>query len=85
MKTEQVNVRMDPEVKISAEAVLRELGLTPTQAITLFYRQVSLQKGLPFELKIPNPETQAALREVQSGHDLNYYDKTEDLKKALRL
>jgi len=84
-KTEQLNVRMDPEVKASAEAVFRELGLTPTQAITLFYHQVSLQQGLPFALKIPNAETQAAMREVQERCDLNLYDTSEDLKKALRL
>ncbi|MDQ3459448.1 MAG: type II toxin-antitoxin system RelB/DinJ family antitoxin [Deinococcota bacterium] len=84
-KTEQVNVRMNPEVKTSAEAVFRELGMTPTQAITLFYHQVSLQQGLPFELKIPNAETQVAMSEVQGRHDLNHYDTTEDLKKALGL
>jgi DNA-damage-inducible protein J len=84
-KTEQLNVRMDPEVKASAEAVFRELGMTPTQAITLFYHQVSLQQGLPFALKIPNAETQAAMREVQERRDLNHYDTTEDLKQALRL
>lgn len=84
-KTEQLNVRMDPGVKASAEAVFRELGMTPTQAITLFYHQVSLQQGLPFALKIPNAETQAAMREVQERCDLNHYDTTEGLKQALRL
>jgi len=84
-KTEQLNVRMDPEVKASAEAVFRELGMTPTQAITFFYRQVSLQRGLPFALKIPNAETQAAMRKVQERRGLNQYDTTDSLKKALRL
>ncbi len=84
-KTEQLNVRMDSAVKTSAEAVFRELGMTSTQAITLFYRQVSLQQGLPFALKIPNEETQAAMREVRERRDLNHYDTAEDLKRELEL
>ena len=46
-KTAVVTTRMDPDLKRDAEQVFRELGLTTTQAITLFYRQVELQRGLP--------------------------------------
>ena len=68
-KTEQVNIRMRPEVKAAAEDVFDALGLTPTQAVTLFYRQVGLQRGLPFELKVPNEETLQAVEDTRAGHD----------------
>ena len=45
-KTEQVNVRIEPEIKAAAEAVFEQLGMTPSQAITMFYRQVSFHQGL---------------------------------------
>lgn len=56
-KTAVVTARMDPELKHDAEEVFRELGLTTTQAITLFYKQVELERGLPFAVRLPNDVT----------------------------
>lgn len=53
-KTTTITVRLDPMVKRNAQDVFKELGLTTTQAISLFLSQVSIQKGMPFELRIPN-------------------------------
>lgn len=53
-KTTTITVRLDPRVKQNAQDVFKELGLTTTQAISLFLNQVSVQKGMPFELRIPN-------------------------------
>ena len=47
-KTETVRARIEPGLKSKAEYVFRKLGLTPTQAIRLFYKQVELRNGLPF-------------------------------------
>ncbi len=52
-KTAVVRARIEPELKQEAEAILRELGLTPTEAITLFYKQVALRRGLPFSVSYP--------------------------------
>lgn len=54
-KSANVNVRMVPEVKSEAEAILKELGLAPSAAIELFYRQIILKRGLPFSLELPEP------------------------------
>ena len=54
MKTSSVFVRVDPKLKKDAEQVLSNLGLSTSTAITLFFRQVVLKKGLPFELLIPD-------------------------------
>ena len=49
-KTAQVNARMDLKIKAEAEAVFAQLGITPSQAIKMFYRQVSLRQGLPLSV-----------------------------------
>ena len=64
-KTEMICAHVEPDLKQEAEEVFSRLGPSSTEAITLFYRQVALQRGLPFEVKTPNAETCEALREVQ--------------------
>ncbi len=84
-KSEQVNVRMEPEIKAAAEAVFGKLGLTPSQAIKLFYCQAALQQGLPFDVKIPNRETRETMRELREGKDLRRFGRFEDYVKELGL
>ena len=62
-----INVRIDDNVKKSAEDVFTRLGITPTEAISLFYNQVIRTNSIPFELKadIPNQKTLLALEEVE--------------------
>ncbi len=71
-KTAFVNVRVPPETKEQAERVFAELGLSTSEAVNLFLRQVILRRGLPFDVRLPNEETLAALREDVStlpGYD----------------
>lgn len=79
-KTEMIRARVEPELKSQAEEVFSMLGLSPTEAITLFYRQVTLHQGLPFAVKVPNAETIAAMRQARAGEDLTEYADLEDLK-----
>ena len=55
-KTAVISARIDPDLKHNAEEVFRELGMNATQAITLFYKQVELEHGLPFAVRVPNNE-----------------------------
>lgn len=66
-KTATVNTRLDPDLKREAEAVFAQLHLSPTDAIRIFYRQVALRHGLPFDLCVPNDETAAAIRELDNA------------------
>ncbi len=50
-----VQARMHPDLKAAAESVFAHLGLSPSEAIRVFYKQVELHQGLPFDLKIPTP------------------------------
>ncbi len=81
-KTAMIRARMEPDLKTEAEQVLAQVGLTPTEAIRLFYRQVSLQGGLPFEVRVPNAETKAAIIEARSGKKLKTYKSAAALRRT---
>lgn len=69
-KTETIRARVEPELKHEAEAILKALGLSATDAITMFYRQVTLRRGLPFDVRLPNAETVEALQQAETGEGL---------------
>ena len=52
-KSANLYARIEPEVKEQAEKILNALGIPASNAITMFYKQVILQRGLPFEVKLP--------------------------------
>lgn len=79
VKTATISARIDPEIKNRAERVFRELGITSSQAITLFYRQVELQQGLPFIVKIPNDVTIETLEDARSRNNMERFNTVEDL------
>ena len=66
-KTAYINARIDEQLKARAQKVLHDVGLTTTEAVTLLMHQVVLHGGLPFEVRIPNKETQEAIRESRAG------------------
>jgi DNA-damage-inducible protein J len=78
-KTTTITIRMDPQVKKNAVAVLKSLGLTTTQAVTLFFTQVSLNKGIPFDVHIPNETTAKAIKNGLDGRGLYTAANMDDL------
>ena len=60
MKTASVNVRIQENIKEEAEKILSQIGLSRAVAIDLFYRQIILHKGLPFDLKLNTPPLSTA-------------------------
>ncbi len=79
VKTATISARIDPDLKNRAERVFRELGLSSSQAITLFYKQVELQQGLPFIVRIPNDLTMEALEDARSHSNMESFNTVEDL------
>ncbi len=69
-KKETTSIKLDKDVKESAKKILKELGLTMGEAVNIFLTQVTLNKGLPFEVKIPNEETQKAIKEARVGKNV---------------
>ena len=78
-KTATISARIEPNLKHQAEDVFQELGLTTSQAITLFYKQVHLKQGLPFIVEIPNRTTIEALEDAKERRNLEKFNSTEDL------
>lgn len=52
-KTANLYARIEPDVKDQAEAILSALGIPVSNAINMFYKQIILQRGIPFEMKLP--------------------------------
>lgn len=81
-KSAMIRARMEPDLKKQAERVLTAVGLSPTEAIRLFYRQISLHGGLPFAVRVPNATTRASIREARSGRKLKSFKRAADLTRA---
>jgi DNA-damage-inducible protein J len=82
-KTSTIRARIEPELKDKAEQVFRKLGLTTTQAITLFYKQVELRNGLPFEVAIPTETTRRTFDDTDAGRNLVICRDAEDMFRKL--
>jgi DNA-damage-inducible protein J len=84
-KSAMIRARVDPELKEDAEGVFLALGLTVTQAITLFYQQVKWQQGLPFPVRIPNETTRRTFEETDAGEGIVRTNGANDLFNQLGL
>ncbi|MDY4196500.1 MAG: type II toxin-antitoxin system RelB/DinJ family antitoxin [Peptoniphilaceae bacterium] len=97
-RTSNIYVRVEPDIKEQAEAVLEKLGIPMSNAVSIFLRQVVMQNGLPFEVKIPNTkplsisslseaeldmEMLKAHNDFENGRIYSYEEVEDDLKKEL--
>lgn len=83
-----LNIRTEKEIKESAEIVLSQLGLTMSAAVNIFLRQVIRENGIPFELKLkdPNTETIEAIQEarlIANDKSVQGYTSIQELRTAL--
>lgn len=83
VKETVVRARVESALKESAERVLNQLGLSTSQAITLFLRQVELRQGLPFPVELPNAETLNTFHDTDKGENLTRFENTDELFKDL--
>jgi len=76
MSKTQTTIRVDSESYTQAKEILNQIGLNYSQAISVFNNMIVLNKGLPFELKLPNNDTIQALEELQNknGETFNNVD-----------
>ncbi len=82
-KTQMVHARIDPQLKKAAERVFTKIGISTTEAIRLFLKQVELHKGLPFPVSIPNAETVAAMMEANNPAALKRYRSFRELREQI--
>lgn len=82
-KSAMIRARVDPALKEEVENLFEELGLSATQAITLFYQQVRLKRGLPFEVRIPNEVTRRTFEETDAGQNIVRCENAQDMFERL--
>jgi DNA-damage-inducible protein J len=82
-KSGMVRARIEPALKERAEKILAKIGISPSDAIRVLYRQITLRKGLPFEVRIPTATTRRALAEADAGKLTEYASSEEMLADIL--
>ncbi len=78
-QTATVHARIDRKTKEEAERVLHRIGMTPTEAVRLLYRQIALRKEFPLELRIPNKLTAETLAKSDCDEEVEYFDSVEEM------
>ena len=82
-KVDFIRARVEPVTKQKAEAIFKKLGLSISEAVNMFYNQVILNRGLPFEVKIPNELTLRVMKETEEGKDLTKWNSSADFVKEM--
>jgi len=82
-KTTEIRARVDPALKTHVEKILADLGLSPSEAVRLFYHQISKRRGLPFPMRVPNAATRKTLDDSAAGKNLTRYADTDDMFRKL--
>lgn len=70
MKTQMIHTRIDENLKREVELIFSALGINTADAIRMFLTQVTLNQGIPFEVKIPNKETREAMEDARLNRNL---------------
>ena len=78
-QTATVHARLDSETKRASEAILKKIGMTPTDAVRLLYRQIALRGEFPVELRVPNALTARTLDKSDRNEEIEKFDSLEDL------
>ena len=81
-KSARISTRIDPELKYDTEIILNELGLTPSEAIILFYKQILLKRGIPFEIQLPE-KTLKSIINIEKEKNLTKYKNKQEMYKKL--
>ena len=78
-KSTTVRARIEPKLKKETEIIFEELGINTTEAIRIFFKQVKLQRGLPFEMKIPNEITEDAILDAKARKNISSFESSDEL------
>lgn len=82
-RTATIRARVEPSLKNDVEKLLHRLGVTTTEAITMFYSQIRLRQGLPFPVEVPNATTRKTFEATDRGEDINSFDSLDKMFEAL--
>ena len=79
-----INTRVDEDTKRQAQDILEKLEMSLSEAISVYLKQIIYQRGIPFDIKIPNDTTIKTFRKTDAGKDLHKVSDIEQLAKELK-
>jgi len=82
-KTATIQTRVDPEIKRNAQEILSTLNISMSEAISLYLTQITLSKGIPFKIKIPNNLTAKTLKNSENRKELHSVSNVDELFQEL--
>ncbi len=82
-KTATIQNRVDPDIKNNAQIILKKLNISMSEAISMYLSQITLHKGIPFEIKIPNEVTAKTLKDSENGRNIYKVDSVDALFQEL--
>ena len=74
-----ISVKTDSGLKNGVGKILQQLGLNHSTAINMYYRLILAQRGIPFEVKLPNKKTLKAIDDIEKGKNVKKFAAAEDL------
>ncbi len=82
-KEAMIRARTGFDLKNQVDGILEKLGLNSSSAINLFYKQIALHNGLPFDVRVPNAKTLKAMKDAKSGKTKKGFKNSVALFKGL--
>jgi len=82
-KNAVIHTRINADLKSGAEHILKSIGMSSSEAIRLFYKQIELHHGIPFDVRIPNELTAKTLGKSEQGEDVHQAINSDDLFEQL--
>ena len=83
LKSAMLRARIEPTLKEEVDSILRKLGLSTSEAINLFYKQIKLRKGLPFQVVIPNELTKKTMKDTDNNLNIVECESAEEMFEQL--
>lgn len=78
-QTITLSIRTDKRLKENVGKILHELGLNHSTAINMYYRLILAQRGIPFDVKLPNETTRKAIEDIEKGKNVKKFETAEEL------
>jgi len=82
-KTATIQARINPDLKKKVQKILNTLNMSMSEAISLYLTQVTLHRGIPFAIRIPNELTLKTLEKTERGKELNKASSVDELFQEL--
>ena len=84
MNTKMIHARVPQKTAEDAEKILKKLGITMSAAVRALLSQITLEKGIPFESRIPNRATKKAIKDYREGKNYTTYKSVDEMMKKYK-